>query len=319
MTPPAGGARAEGPAVVLMTAARNEERAIGACVRSVLAQTRPPRAWVIVSDGSTDGTDEIVRRAAEAAPFVRLVRRDSADRRGTASKVMALRVALSELAADAASADYIGNLDADTELPPDHLERIVAELERAPGLGIAGGWVLERNRRGRLAPRPMNAVHSAPGCTQMFRRACFEEIGGYRPLPRGGEDYVAEVMARMSGWSVRSFPGLPVIHHPRPERLRRVRASWLQGREDWSVGVGPLYETLKSLRRLRDRPWLVAGLAHWGGYAAAALGRGSRTAPDGVADYLRREGRERIRAGLRGLRPRRRARAAAGAGGEERR
>src|ERR1700743_2846166 len=95
---------------VLITPARNEAQYIELTLRSMVAQTARPLKWVIVSDGSTDGTDEIVQRYTDHE-WIELVRMPERTERHFAGKVHAFNAGLSRLKA----LDYqvIGNLDAD--------------------------------------------------------------------------------------------------------------------------------------------------------------------------------------------------------------
>lgn len=282
-------------AVVLMTAARNEGPRIGRTLRSIGAQTLRPRLWVVVSDGSVDETDAVVAEAARTIDFLRFTRRDGSARRTTASKVEALAEAQA-LLRDVPH-DFIGNIDADIEVEPDFLERICARFAAEPELGIAAGWVHER-RGGRPRPRAHNDARSAPGCTQVFRRACFEAIGGYRPLRYGGEDSTADVMARLAGWTVRAFPDIPVLHlHPAECRAAtRLRAAFRQGREDYFAGGDFGFEVLKCAARWRERPPIASAFTRLAGFAAGAASREPVAAPPEAVRFLRREQRARLAA-----------------------
>ena len=169
---------------VLLTAARNEEEYIENVIISVMAQSRRPRKWVIVSDGSTDETDRIVRSYESKTDFIVFARRD--DRSGSvdfARKVQALRHGQSML--EDLSYGFIGNLDADITFDAGYFETLLGEFREHPKLGIAGGTLYEPVN-GRFMPRYLSEPQYVPGAVQLFRRACFEQIGGYA-LSRWGE------------------------------------------------------------------------------------------------------------------------------------
>ena len=126
----------------LITPARNEAKFIAATIRSVVAQTVHPAVWIVVSDGSTDGTDEIVERYAREHDWISLLRMPERRDRSFAAKATAFNAAYARLAGS--SFDIIGNLDADITLAPDHFERLLAAFEADPHLGIAGGMVHTR-------------------------------------------------------------------------------------------------------------------------------------------------------------------------------
>ena len=119
--------------------------------------------------------------------------------------------------------DFIGALDADLTLQPEYYESILTEFERNPKLGIASGVYINKVN-GRLEP-VVRDHSSTPGGLQLFRRECYEAIGGYRPLPYGGDDSLADTMARMNNWQTQSFPQYQAIHH-RPVGCRGGAGFW---------------------------------------------------------------------------------------------
>jgi len=190
------------PSYVLITPARDEAEFIELTIKSVIAQTVRPLRWVIVSDGSTDRTDEIVERYAVRYPFIHLLRRNRDQNRGFASKVFALRAGLQSITIG--TNQLIGHLDADLSLDPSYFRDLLKKFEEDPTLGIAGGWYVERIG-GEFRPARGSSPTSVPGGIQMFRPKCYENIGGLLPIEYGGEDWYAEIMARRRGWRVRSF------------------------------------------------------------------------------------------------------------------
>ena len=215
---------------VLLTAARNEAAYIEGTLRAVLAQSRKPRRWVIVSDGSTDETDQIVRNYASQADFIVFARRD--DGSGGvdfARKVQALRHGYEML--EGLPYDFIGNLDADVTFEADYFETLLGEFHKNPKLGIAGGMIFEP-LNGRFMPRYLSEPQYVPGAVQLFRRACFDQVGGYALSRCGGEDTIAVVTARMKGWETRSVPGLQVFHHKVADAIPGAVAGALPGGRD---------------------------------------------------------------------------------------
>ncbi len=169
---------------VLMTAARNEAAYIEGTIKAVLSQTVKPRLWVIVSDGSTDGTDEIIREYEKNEGFLVYLRRhDPSSQVDFRRKVESLR--LSQAMFNNLSYDFIGNLDADITFHADYFEILLHEFNKKPGLGIAGG-VLYEPFNGRFVPRYLSEKRYVPGAVQLFRRQCYEQVGGYVGLRWGG-------------------------------------------------------------------------------------------------------------------------------------
>lgn len=278
---------------VLFTAARNEEAYIEKTIQSVIGQTLLPVKWVIVSDGSTDRTDEIVKRYADSHSFISLLRRSADQERNYGSKVRALNVAYEQLTS--LEYDFLGNLDADVSFAPTYYEEALSKFDINEHLGVVGGmrFDLWNGRFQKLRP----ARNSAGGPTQLFRRQCYEEIGGYMPLRFGGEDTVAETMARMHGWEVETFPDLEVFHYRFTGTAggNRVRAKFKAGILAHAMGYHPLFEVARCVFRLFDQPPLIGSLALLAGFCWASLKGYKRQVPDSFVRYLRAEQSARLR------------------------
>jgi hypothetical protein len=279
---------------ILITPAKNEEAFIEKTIDAVLGQTLQPRGWVIVSDGSTDRTDAIVESYARRHSFLRLVGRTPGRESGFASKVAAFRMGYDMVRSLAHH--YVGNLDADVSFEPTYYERVIARFTGDPKLGLAGGVIHER-KGGAFLPRAANSTRSVAGAIQLFRRACFEDIGGHLPLSSGGEDWVAEVMAKIGGWTVQAFEDLPVHHHRGGETADRrvLKTRYREGVMDYSLGSHPLFEALKCLRRVSQKPFVVGSVLRMAGFAGCYLQGAKRAVPESVVQFLRQEQMRRIR------------------------
>ncbi|MDA8174671.1 MAG: glycosyltransferase family A protein [Nitrospiraceae bacterium] len=277
----------ENSSYVLITPARNERENIERTIRSVAAQSLLPRKWIIVSDGSTDGTDEIVKTYVPRYPFIELVRAGNGDKYNFGSKVHAFNAGYASLGGT--EYDYIGNLDADITFQNDYFERLLVKMNGNGKLGLAGGMVSEFLENG-LIHADYN-INSVAGAVQMFRRRCFDEIGGYLPLRFGGIDAVAEVMARMHGWQVRSFQDLIVHHHGRIGISEKgvLSARWRFGKRDYSMGMHPLFMLLKSISRFREKPYVIGSMFMMGGYMWSLMRNARVSIPRDVLEYTRRE------------------------------
>ena len=276
---------------MLVTPAKNEEAFIEKTLASVASQTIRPQRWVVVSDGSTDRTDEIVARYAARHDFIELVRREGTTRH-FGNKVYAFRAGYERL--QGVAYDFVGNLDADIELPPDYYERILHRFAEDDRLGLAGG-VRRDLCNGRFVDVHC-ARNSVGGPFQLFRRACYEAIGGYIPLQLGGIDAVAEIMCRQHGWRVRSVADV-VAHHYRCTGTAKgnvYQAAFRGGKKLYVIGYHPLFECVK-LMRFRRPSDLLKNLCELAGYAAAALGRYERQVPDDFVHFLRAEQLDRLR------------------------
>ena len=285
----------------LITAAKNEQSYIRQILQSVVNQTQLPRIWVIVSDASTDLTDEFVLEFARDYDFIRLLRLNNKGTRAFSRQAFAFNAGYDSI--KHMEFDFVGFLDADISLNAGYYETLLGIFKAHPRLGIAGGEILEYHS-GRFQPRFGNASDCVAGAIQLFRRQCVEGIGGrFIPLQYGGHDSVAGEMARKTGWEIRSFPGLRVFHH-RPTGTAGTalwRARFRQGLEDYFMGYHPLFEFCKCIRRLSEPPFCIGSALQFCAYIYAALTRQDRVVPDEFVRYLRRAQMRRVLQGLLGV------------------
>jgi len=276
----------------LVTAAYNEEGYIEKTIQSVIAQTIVPERWIVVSDRSTDGTDEIVRRYAASYPFIELVRRDGPRSHDFSSKSGALNAGLR--LARQADADFIGILDGDVSFSATYFADLMDKFRLNPALGVGGGWILEESG-GEFRPRTNNSTSEVAGAVQLFRRQCQEAVGDFLPLRYGGADGCALVTARMRGWQVQSFPDLGVQHHRTSGNNGRLRYHYRRGLMDFSVGSHPLYEIARVSQRLRDRPLIVAACTRLCGYLRGYVRGEEREVSKEFVKFLREEEIHKLR------------------------
>lgn len=284
---------------VLITAARNEERTIEHTIQSVLAQSVVPKKWIIVSDASTDMTDAIIVKYAGANSPITHVRMPANLQPSFAAKVRCLNAG-HKLIGDI-DYDYIGILDADITLPHDYFECLMRHMASDSRLGIVGGTLFEE-KAGVFRPRQGNTPRSVPGAIQFFRRACFSAIGGLTPIEEGGEDWIAEVMARANGYEVRSIPNTRAYHHRQTGTGRGttiLRANRRAGRMAYMVGCDPIFQCFRCLLRLRNQPYLVAGILQFLGFFEACFSAPRRPVTSQIVKVIRAEQRQRLRGVLK--------------------
>lgn len=279
---------------VLITPARNEAAFIERTLESVVAQTVQPARWVIVSDGSTDGTDDTVLRYTAAHPWIRLVRVPERRERHFAGKVHAFNAGL----ATVTDVDYdvIASLDADISLSPDHFAFLLAKLEADPRLGLVGAPF---NDRFAYDYRFVSIEHVSGAC-QVFRRACFEDIGGYVAVKSGGIDHIAVMTARMKGWKTRTFTERACLHHRDIGSAEHsvLVAKFRVGAQDYRLGGHPLWELFRTAYQITRYPVVLGGLAVLAGYLWAAVRGVERSISRELMEFRRREQMQRLRSFL---------------------
>src|SRR5580700_10034927 len=204
-----GGRMLNLPTYVIVTPASNEAQYIELTIKSVIAQTVRPLKWVIVSDGSTDGTDEIVSKYATEYPWIELLRMPERRERHFAGKVLAFNAGQARVRD--LPYEVIGSLDGDISFEPDYFSFLLGKLAEDPGLGLVGTPFREGSNP--TYDYRFVSIEHVSGACQVFRRECFEQIGGYVPIKGGCIDNVAVITARMWGLKTRTFTEKVCEHH----------------------------------------------------------------------------------------------------------
>lgn len=288
------------PRYVLITPARNEGRYIEHTIRSVLQQTHLPSRWVIVNDGSTDSTGTIAARYANQYHWIEFVDRPPRQTRDFAAKVHAFRAGQEKLTD--VEYEIIGNLDADVTLDPDHFAFLMSKFSEDPDLGVAGTVFREEDGYNSETDS-FEGQNYVSGQCQIFRRGCFEMIGGYVPSKAGGIDWIAVTTARMTGWRTRSFREKSFFHH-RPLGTANhgpLGQRFVYGRKDYLLGGHPLWEALRSGYQLMKRPYLIGGMALFAGYFSGLLKGEPRIVSQDLMRFHRREQMMKLKAILRSV------------------
>jgi len=278
---------------VLVTPARNEAAFIERTIESVVRQTALPVRWVIVNDGSTDDTAALVRPYLADHPWMMLVELPVRNERHFAAKVYAFNTGQEKV--KHLEYEVIGNLDADVSLDADHFEFLLGEFTKDPDLGVAGTVFKEL---GYSSDTDSFEGHNhVPGQCQLFRRRCFEEIGGYRPNKAGGIDWMAVATARMIGWRTRSFREKSFFHHRKLGTAERgvLASSFSYGVKDYYLGGHPLWELFRVTWRMTKRPYVLDGVALGLGYLWALLRRVERPVSRELMQFHRREQMKKLR------------------------
>lgn len=279
---------------ILLTAAKNEAEYIGQTIESVVRQTIRPLAWFIVDDGSTDETAKIIQRFADQHSFIHLLSSATRSERSFGSKDKAINAAYEQ--AGKLAFEFLAILDADITFErDDYYEQMLGKFQDNPKLGIAGGFIYERSN-GMWQSRKGNSEDSVAGGIQLFRRVCYEQIGGYVPMHYGGEDWLAMIKAKMAGWEVLACPEYHVLHYrPTSTAGGRWRGLFRLGMMDASFGSHPFFQVFKCCRRIFARPLFVGAVVRFSGFAWWIVsGRKPLLSPEQVM-FLRREQMAKIR------------------------
>lgn len=276
---------------VIITPAFNEAAYIGKTIESVLTQMVKPLMWVIVDDGSTDQTAEIIKRHTVKYPSIQYVHRAKDPNQSYySSNVYAIFEGLKYL--QSVEYDFLAILDADISLPPDYYEKILNRMQSDEKLGIASGVYIDRLAENKFR-KVLNDRRSTPKALMVFKKQCYQDIGGFLPMKYGGEDTVACFTARMRNWKAWSFPDIVAIHNKpvgtgHSKGLLKIR--FRQGVGEYFMATHPLFFLLKSLRRcLKEPPLILGGIARLAGYFYAYFMREKRQISDTITQFIRKE------------------------------
>lgn len=286
------------PQYVLITAARNEEALIEGTIRSIVAQTVRPAKWIIVSDASTDRTDEIVREYASVHPWMELVRMpERTGVRHFAAKANCFNNAYAKLGG--VKYDFIGNVDADLTFGPDFFEFLLAQFDSVPRLGVAGVPFVEDDNnpeRHSYSHDHANLQHVSGAC-QLFRRECFEAVGGYVPVEGGAIDWIAVTTARMRGWRTQTFRERTCHHHRKigTGTHRPLLVPFHYGRKAYYVGGHPVWAILRGIFQMKNQPWVIGGIMFQLGFLWAFVTRTPRVVSAELMAFHRAEQLSRLR------------------------
>ncbi|NIT60115.1 MAG: glycosyltransferase [Aliifodinibius sp.] len=277
---------------VLISPAHNEQACIEKTIQSVVSQTILPEKWVIVSDGSTDRTDEIVQQYLTGNPWIELVRMPVHCDRHFAAKARCFNAGYQRV--QDLDFDIIGNLDADISFEKDYFEFLLNKFAENPRLGVAGTPFVQ----GALTYdyRFTNIEHVSGAC-QLFRRKCFEDIGGYIPIKSGGIDWIAVTTARMKGWKTRTFTNKTCLHHRRigTSNANTLVARFRHGMKDYYLASHPLWQLFRAIYQMKNKPYIIGGCILFAGYLWAFFCRYERPVSKELMNFHRKEQMARLK------------------------
>ena len=256
---------------------------------SVAAQTVRPALWVVVDDGSTDATPEILAEYSEQLDFLRVIRREDRGGRSVGPGVVdAFYAGLDTVELN--DFDYVCKLDMDLDLPPRYFERLMEHMEAEPRLGCLSGKAWYRDVHSDECVLERIGDHMSVGASKFYRRECFEQIGGFvRQVMWDGIDCHT---ARMRGWLAGSVdePELRFEHlRPMGSSDRGIlRGRMRHGYGQYFMGTSLTFITASAIARLGTPPRVIGSLAMWWGYVRAMLARRERYHDVEFRRFLRR-------------------------------
>jgi poly-beta-1,6-N-acetyl-D-glucosamine synthase len=280
------------PSYVIITPARNEGQYLQQTIDCVTAQTLKPLEWIIVNDGSTDNTREIITAAEKQHPWIRGVHRaDRGFRKAGGGVIEAFYEGYTSLAKR--RWDFIVKFDGDLSFPPGYFASCLKRFESDPKLGLGGGTICNDVGGTLVIESEKDPQFHVRGATKIYRRACWKALGGLIKTP--GWDTLDEFKANMLGWRTYSFPELKVTHHRIAGRADGAWKNWVKnGRANYVSGYHPLFMVLKCMQRLVQKPYGLAGAGLLTGFCSGYVRRLPQIDDEDLVKYVREQQMNRL-------------------------
>ena len=277
---------------VLITPARNEEDNIEKVINSMISQKVLPEKWVIVSDGSTDQTDDIVQKYLQDNQWMELLRMPNHADRHFAAKVNCFNSGYAKV--KDLEFDIIGNLDADVTFDQEYLKYLLSKFSEDSKLGVAGTPFVEN---GKYYDYRFTNIEHVSGACQLFRRECFEGIEGYKPIRGGGIDWVAVTTARMKGWRTRTFTEKTCLHHRKigSGNTTSLMTWFRQGKKDYFLGNHFLWEIFRTFYQMIKKPIIIGGTLLITGFTWSAITGMQKPISPELQRFIRGEQMQRLK------------------------
>jgi len=277
---------------IVISPVRNEEEYLRTTIQSLVSQTRRPALWIIVDDGSTDKTGEIIDTAASRHGWIRVVhRQDRGFRRAGGGVMEAFHDGLKLI--ESRPWQYLVKLDGDVTLEPDYFERCFAHFAAEPRLGIAGGLVCNQVNGTLRAESGGDPPFHVRGATKIYRYECWQAIGGLMPVT--GWDTLDELKANMCGWSTRTLRDVKLVHHRPAGGAYGTWPNWVKnGYANYVAGYHPLFMVAKCAKRFFEKPYMIGALGLFTGFLSGYIKRAPQAGDPSLVRYFRRQQMQRL-------------------------
>ena len=271
---------------VLVTVAKNEGSNLPLLIQSVIKQTIKPILWVIVNDGSTDNTQDILTKTNEKYKWIHIIRLEEGKRdvgfHLSSMMKNAFDFTVGLCGRKGINYEYLGNIDGDISIEPAFFEKLIKEFEKDPNLGIAGSGTcyLKKNR----IIQPQLNPDEPSGGDILIKRKCFEDCGGI--LVSCCWDSVLKVKARLRGYKTRRFESIKAFESRDFGEIEGWRRYIHKGRSDYHLNNSLIYVIFKSISLLFKYPYFI-GFMYSLGYFKALIRRENQIDDVEIKNYYR--------------------------------
>ena len=277
---------------IVITPVRDEAAYVEKTLQAVVSQTIRPKQWVIVDDGSTDGTDRLLDEKTKDIPWISVVHRQNRGFRAAGGGVVQAFYAGYDCLDDD-QWDYVVKLDADLSFAPDFFERCFKCFDDDPALGIGGGLVCKIEDGETKVDSLGDPPFHVRGATKIYRRACWDKLHPLLAAP--GWDTIDEVKANMLGWTTRTFNEIELIQHKPTGGADGNWRNWVKnGKANYITGYHPLFMLAKCAKRAFKKPYFVESFALLYGFCSSFLKQIPRFPEPDVINYLQDQQLKRL-------------------------
>jgi len=283
---------------VVITPAHNEADYIETTLQAMVSQTSRPLEWLIVDDGSNDGTAKIVEAYASRFPFIKLIhkKRELGGELGHAEGLVRARAprafnfGLKHVTCN--DFEYVCKLDADLSFRSTYFAALLDAFERDPELGVVGGRCYFYEGLKRISET--GPADNVMGPSKFYRRQCLEEIGGIQETL--GWDTIDDLKAQMFGWKVQCFEQIIVIHLRQCGAIGgMVKGRARHGITAYMLGYRPVFMLGRAVSSFLQKPKVIGSLAMLYGFLSGYIKRPKRVASQDVMLFLRHKQLDRIK------------------------
>jgi len=279
---------------ILITPAKNEEKSLPAVLESVVNQSILPKLWIIIDDGSTDRTPEIISSYQEKYNWIKSLRLPEHPRDVCLHYAYVCRIgfdyAIKHCREKAIRYDFVGLLDSDTILEKKYFEKLINEFEKDPSLGIASGGIYYRD--GNDLIWEVSASNFPRGTGRIWSKKCFFDTGGYALEPDAHT--ISNIKSLLRGYTARQFKNVVAIQ---TRKTKSAEGFWKgyngAGRNAYYLCKRPLV-VLANVLYLSFKSPFYPGLAYLIGYLSAYINREPRIQDEEIRNYFRKQKLSRV-------------------------
>jgi poly-beta-1,6-N-acetyl-D-glucosamine synthase len=269
---------------ILITPAKDEAKYIEFTLKSVISQSLVPIEWIIVDDGSLDETFAIASRYSGEWPWIKVFKTNTFqdERSGGEKVVRAFNFGLTQI--ESQEYDFIVKLDADLTLPNNYFEEVFKAFELNPKLGLCGGFCVNEFNGNTI--REYSSKYHVRGAFKTYRKKCFQEIGGLKPV--WNWDGIDELTAMYKGWETKVLE-LEIIHHrPTSKAYNLFKHSFKSGLDSYRSGSDFGLSCIRCIVRLKQKPIIIGGFLFLFGFLFAWLRREEKYIDKDLAMFIRK-------------------------------